>query len=218
MGGDVVELARRFVNAKASRPAGVYGPLLIRLLAAFERYLRSLVVQSVNQRASRALTYDDLSATLARRNLILTARVLLAADTPLDHLKLDVDSLICNLASCKRGSSSYRLNADAFSATVTGSAPPIIERAMQQVDVSNLWDGLGASPPLAKLLQTRGARATGARAYERLRELCRWRNQLAHGGDDEIALTEVQLRDAIDFVGLFSAALDATVAKRLGGS
>ena len=213
--GPVLQLVKQFMSARSSRPEGVYGALLVRLLAAFERYLRMLIIQSVEQRVSGVRTYDELPAKLSNRNLVLTGRVLAAIDAPRDHLTLDIDSLVANLASCKRGSDSFRLNAQAFSATITGASPAVIEKALQNVDVTGCWDGVGANTSLAKLLETKGARATGNRACERLKELWRWRNHLAHGGDEEIALSELQLSEAIDFVALFSAVLDSTVKKQL---
>ncbi len=213
--GEVLELVKQFMRAKSSRPEGVYGPLLIRLFAAFERYLRMLIIQSVEERASGVRTYDELPEMLSNRNLVLTGRVLAAIDAPRDYLTLNIESLIANLASCKRGSDSFRLNAQAFSATVTGASPGVIEKALENVDVAGWWDGVGGNSSLAKLLGTKGARATGDRARARLKELWRWRNHLAHGGDEEITVTESQLREAIDFVDCFSAALDSAVSKQL---
>ncbi|MBI3670361.1 MAG: hypothetical protein HY237_11340, partial [Acidobacteria bacterium] len=111
--GEVLELVKQFMRAKSSRPEGVYGPLLIRLFAAFERYLRMLIIQSVEERASGVRTYDELPEMLSNRNLVLTGRVLAAIDAPRDYLTLNIESLIANLASCKRGSDSFRLNAQA---------------------------------------------------------------------------------------------------------
>src|SRR5437773_5181308 len=54
--GDELHLVKQFMNAKSSRPEGLYGPLLIRLLAAFERYLRMLMIQAVEQRAAEVHT------------------------------------------------------------------------------------------------------------------------------------------------------------------
>ncbi len=213
--GDVLELVRQFMGVKSSRPEGVYGPLLIRLFATFERYLRMLIIQSVEERASGVRTYDELPENLRNRNLVLTGRVLAAIDAPRDHLTLDIESLIANLASCKRASHSFRLNARAFSATVTGASPVVIEKALENVAVAGWWDAVGGNKALVKLLGTRGARATGDRARARLKELWRWRNHLAHGGDEEITVTESQLCEAIDFVDCFSAALDSTVKKQL---
>lgn len=213
--GEVLELVNQFMRAKSNHPEGIYGPLLVRLLAGFERYLRLLIIQSVEHHTSEATIYDDLSETLRKRNLILTGRIFASIEEPRDHLALDIESLISNLASCKLGSNKFRLNAQAFSAAVTGTSPSVIEKALRYVDVSDWWDGVGRNAALARLLQTKGPRATGIRASERLKELCRWRNDIAHGGDEEIALTESQLREAIDFVDSFSAALDTIVNESL---
>lgn len=203
---DVVTLVKQFMELKSSRPEGVYGPLLVRLMALLERYLRSSVAQKVRL-VSGARTYDDLASTLGNRNLMLTGRVLAAVNEPRDYLSFDIESLIENLASCRLGNASFRLNPEVFSATVTGLSPTIIDRALGYVDVKDWKDKLGANKELARLLGTKGARATGERACERLKELWRWRNHLAHGGDEEIALTEQQLQEAIDFVLQFGRAL-----------
>jgi hypothetical protein len=212
-----VQLVRQFMEGKLSRPEGLYGPLLIRLLAALERYLRLLIIYSVEHRTSEAQFFDDLPKGLCNRNVVLTGRVLAAIENPRDHLPMDTESLVANLASCRRGSKAFRLNSQAFSATVTGAGPSIVERALETVDVSDWWDAVGADPSLAELLGTKGARATGGRARERLKEIWRWRNHLAHGGDEETAVSESQLRDAVEFVSRFGGALDLVVKKRLKG-
>ena len=43
---DDLALVRRFMDAQSDRPEGIYGALLVRLLAAFERYIRQLVAQN----------------------------------------------------------------------------------------------------------------------------------------------------------------------------
>jgi hypothetical protein len=213
--GEVVDLATRFMNAQFSRPEGVYGPLLVRLVAAFERYLRKLVTESVEYRASRARTLGDLPSHLVTRNLALTGRLLSAVEAPRDHLTLDIGALVSNLASCTPGSSSFRLNAQAFSAVVSGVSPEVVEKCLANVGVPGCWDGVGASAALEKQLGTQGVRPTGDRARERLKEICRWRNNLAHGGDEEVSLLEPELGEAIDFVACFSDALDKAVKKHL---
>jgi hypothetical protein len=213
---DVVELARSFMNSKSWRPEGVYGPLLVRLVAEFERYIRMLIAESVQKSVAGVAKYDDLPEHIARRNIALTGKLLAAIEAPRDHLTFEIDSLIANLASCKRGSGSFRLNELAFSAIITGVSPDLVEKALQNVGVAgNLWDGAGLSVALEKQLGTNGPRETGTRARERLKEICRWRNSLAHGGDEDIALSESDLVEAIDFVTCLSGALDQAVRKQL---
>lgn len=209
-----VQLAQRFMNAKEARPEGIYGPLLIRLMASFERYLRLLIVESLEHHASTAKTFDELPRKLTNRNLILTGRILANLETPRDYLSFNVEELIANLASCKAGSSSFKLNPHAFSASVIGVNPAAIDKALESIEVDGCWDTIGSDAKLEALLGTKGARTTGSQSAERLKELSRWRNHLAHGGD-EITVNEVQLRDAIDFVWSFTTSLDAAVKKQL---
>ena len=213
--GEVLSIIRDFMNSKAVRAEGVYGSLFVALMASFERYIRLLIIHAVELLSAKAKTYDELPPQLARRNLVLTGRVLAASDAPRDYLTLDIHSLISNLASCKSGNAAFRLNAKAFCTTVTGSGPAVIEEALKLVGVQEFWDEVGSETKLAELLGSTGPRETGSRARERLKDLCRWRNQLAHGGDEEIALSESQIREAIDFVLLFGSGLSKAVNKHL---
>jgi len=209
--GEETELAKRFINSRPSSAEAVYGPLLIRLLASLERYMRSTIAHIVDEKAANAASYDSVAGTLGYRNLVLTGRLLSTLDTPRDYLTFDVEQLVENLASCKRGSGRFKLNAIAFSSALAGVNPSVLEKAFDNLDISGWWDRIGAEAKVMALLGTKGARATGDRAKERLKELARWRNHLAHGGDGEIVISESQITDAIEFVGVFSTAFDAVV-------
>jgi hypothetical protein len=211
--GEELELVRRFMNEASTRPEGVYGPLLVRLLATFERFLRMLVVEIVEGRISAASGYDGLPVELKEQNVILTGRALATLASPRDYMTLDIQALIKNLATCVPGSVSFRLNAEAFAATITGASPDVMEKALRYVGIKFSWDDVGRSSDLTVLLGTRGTRETAKRARERLKELWKWRNHLAHAGDEETAVSESQLRDAMAFISLFSAVLDGTVQR-----
>ena len=206
---DVLGLAREFMNAKAVRVEGLFGPLLVRLLAALERYARGLVEEAVNAHSHRARTYEELEAHIRTRHLVLTGNLLASIESPRDYLTFPVESLVANLATCLPGTADYRLNSIAFAAAVFGTGPAALDKALANVGVRDWWDRIGADATLANLLGTKGSRATGLQARERLEELSRWRNQLAHGGDEEIALTEDELRRCVQFVATFTTALDA---------
>lgn len=211
IGGDAIELAQRFMAVRDARVEGILSPLLVRLLAAVERFMRGLIAELIAKRAAAAVRYEQLATDLQHRNIALTGTLLAAIESPRDYPPVQIDSLVANLASCKLGNEQYRLNTEAFVAVVSGVAPGTLEKALENVGVRDWWDRIGSDENFANMLGTTGARATGKRARERLRELWRWRNQLAHGGHDEIALSELQLRECIDFVRVFTARLD-TVA------
>jgi hypothetical protein len=145
---EIVELAQKFMNSKEARPEGIYGPLLVRLMAGFERYLRLLIVEGVEYRTSAAKTFDDLPQKLVNRNLILTGRILANLENSRDYLSFSIEALIVNLASCKVGSNSFKLNPQAFSAAVIGVNPAAIDRALESIDVSGCWDTIGGDPKL----------------------------------------------------------------------
>ena len=214
--GEALDLVKRFISAEPTRPESVYGPLLVRLMANFERYLRQLVSWAVGECATAVKKYDDLSSTLSIRNLVLTGRLLSTLDSPRDYLAIDVELLLENLVSCRRGfDGAVRLNAQAFCAAVAGVSPDNIEKAFENVGVRDWWDTVGANQALVKVLGTKGPRATGGRCRDVLKELSRLRNQLAHGGDAEVVISESQLRDAITFMSTFSKALNAVVVDEI---
>ncbi len=209
IGNEERGIVQSFLRIKESRPEGLYGPLLVRLLAAFERYVRTLIVWTVEHRNGAASAYEDLAQTLTLRNRMLTGKVLASAELP-DHLVFDVPALIENLATCKTGGA-FRLNASVFGFGIAGFSPKHLDMALEHVDISDCWDGLGKNPQLVRILGTKGARATGIGVKDKLKELSRLRNHLAHGGDGAPHISETDLRDSITFIAAFSAALEDLV-------
>jgi hypothetical protein len=215
VGGEVVRLAQNYLNAAASRPENLYAALLVRAIAAFERFCRQLVENATVRTGVRSAQYEDLAKHIRERNVVLTGRLLASLDEPRDHLTFDPTTLAQNLASCTPGSASFRLNAAAFAAVVVSGRPLVLERALRNLDVENWRDAVGGTPGLQRLLATAGARATGHAVYQRLEELCRWRNIIAHAGDSEPVVNEEDLHDAIEFLRALAAALGQVVLARL---
>jgi len=209
MGAEERGIVQSFLRIKESRPEGLYGPLLVRLLAAFERYVRTLIAWAAERRNGAASKYEDLSSTIVNRNRILTGRVLASAELP-DHLVFDIPALIENLATCKVGGS-FRLNTSVFSFGIAGCSPKHLDTAFEHVDIGDCWDSVGRDAQLISILGTKGARATAVGVKDKLKELSRLRNHLAHGGDGAPLVSETDLRDAIRFIAAFSKALEDLV-------
>lgn len=211
MGAEERKIVQSFLKIKESRTEGLYGPLLVRLLAAFERYLRTLIAWTVDQHNSVAGKYEDISPSMAQRNRLLTGRVLALAEVP-DHLMFDISALIENLATCRPGrAGSFRLNSVVFGSGIAGFSPKHLDTALEWIDIDNCWDALGKDTELTTILGTKGARQTGTGAKDKLKELSRVRNRLAHGGDGIPSISESDLREAITFIGTFSKALEDLV-------
>jgi hypothetical protein len=214
-GGDLIDLAQRFISTGENRSENIYGALLLRTLAAFERFARQLLEHGVSRIASRSHTYDQLPQQLRNRNTALTGRLLAGIDEPSDYLPVDYDLLVQNLASCTAGSTSFRLNAVAFVAIIGSGRPSALEKALKAIDIAERWDAVGGNAALQTHLGTRAARATGNAAKARLEELWRVRNVIAHAGEGEGVATDETVRSAIDFVRTFARALNDVVNGRL---
>jgi hypothetical protein len=214
-GGDVVATARSFIEERSSRLDTLLAGVLVRAMAALERYIRQLVEDAVNTAATNAKTYERLSETISQRNMVLTGRVLASSDTPRAHLSFDYEQLIENLASCRAGGTEFRLNGSAFAALVTNASPTVVERALKSVDIEDWLDAVGKDATLKTLCDTKKPRDTAKRIEQRLLELWRWRNQIAHGGDQEAVLSAEVLQKSVDFIRAFAMALDREVYAQL---
>lgn len=210
---ELFELARSFMNIKDIRYEMLYGSLFIRVLADFERFIRRLVENALEEMV-RGATYNEIKEKLGMHNLRLTGRVLASVSEPRDHLKFDYQNLVENLATCKAGTERFKLNAPAFSAAVVGGSPSVIERALKNIDVDNWWDEVGANKKLQVFLGTKKPRDTANLAKQKLTELWRVRNMIAHASDEVVEVSETKFRDCVEFIRAFSAALSSTIMSR----
>ena len=120
---EAVALAQSFLNQKSSNPERILSGILVRLVAAFERFMRQLVEASVQIVADKTKSYESLSQALSLRNLFLTGRVLASASEPRDHISYNYFQLVENLQTCAPGSANVKLNGAAFAAVVTSVSP-----------------------------------------------------------------------------------------------
>lgn len=207
---EVVQLSQSFIKQRV-RVEGLTAGLLVRAMAAFERYLRKIVEEVIDNVAVGK--FDEVPLAIRERNLVLTGRLLAAYGTEKDFQKFNYEEIVDNLASCKMGAGDFRLNATAFSFGVVGSGPDHVERALKNLELEAWWDSVGGTHQMQALLGTRKARETGVKAKEKLKELSRWRNHIAHGGDEEVSLSEELFKEAITFIALFSYWMDAEIKK-----
>lgn len=211
---DLKNLARKFMNSKDVRYEILYGALFIRVLAAFEKFIRQLVESALHVMVE-GTTYDEIAETLRMHNLRLTGRVLASISEPRDHLTFNYENLVENLASCKAGSSTFQLNGPVFSAVVAGGGPAVIEKALKNIDVENWWDDVGRDKKLQAVLGTKKSRDAANLSKEKLRELWRLRNIIAHAGDENIEVSETKLQESVTFIRTFSTALSSAVMERV---
>jgi hypothetical protein len=207
-------LARKFMDSKDVRYAILYEALFVRVLAAFERFIRQLVENALCAKVE-GTTYDEISETLGINNLRLTGRVLASIDEPRDHLTFNYENLVENLVSCKAGSSTFRLNASVFSAAVAGGGPTAIEKALKNINLEHWWDDVGRDKQLQTVLGTRKPREAANLSKEKLRKLWRLRNTIAHAGVKNVEVSKTEFDESLNFIRIFSTALSSAIMDKI---
>jgi hypothetical protein len=211
--GEALECARRFSEIVGCQPAYFCGPMLVRLAASFERYLRLLMHETVELWAKKAGSFDRLPDGLAERNLVLSGRLIAASESPRDYMAIDPIALIENLSTCKTGASQFKLNSNVFTELVYGITPEVIEKSLAAIRIGNWKDIVGADKELQRKLGVSRVPDAKKEMTSRLKRLARWRNNWAHGGDEEVSLTFPELNDELAFLVAFTKALDGAVTK-----
>ena len=215
---DSVVLAERFAQLKDTQAENIYGPLLVRLVAALERYLRGFLQEAVTAWVSKAKTFDRLPRSLINRNIILSGKLMANSDSPRDHISIDIPSLIRNLATCRGSSNDFQINLEAFSTLISGITPEMLESSFRTIKVEEWWNAVCSEPTLVKLAGSKKTTDVTKYAQRRLKDLSRWRNNWAHGGDEEIVLSAMELSNACDFVASFARSFDTTILKRISAA
>jgi len=211
-----IQLLRSFMDEDAGREEEILSALYVRSVAAFERYIRNACSEFVDARAALASAARNLPADLRQRNLILSARLLSTLDQPRDHIKFNPAAIIERLAACEKNSIPYLLNSVSFSSFVQSPTVEAVEKTFANVGLKDLFERLGRSTTLQQLLETKATRATSLRVQERLEEIVRWRNNFAHGGDDERTVTIDKFDSLVKFFRAVASGMDQAVTERLG--
>jgi hypothetical protein len=165
--------------------------------------------------AKKAKTFDKLPEGIGERNLVLSGRYIGSSDSPRDYLAIDPPSLVDNLVTCRAATASYKLNSDVFMDLIHGVTPDVIEKALKAVRITNWENVVGKDSILQSTLGTQRTVDAVKEIAIRLKKLSRWRNNWAHGGDEEVSLTLNELSDEVNFLAAYCRALDSAVSRQV---
>ena len=210
-----VELLRAFLVDDLSREGEILSALYVRSVATFERYLRKVSSEIVEAKAASASTLGALPPDFKLRHLVLSARLLGSMDQPKDYISFNPQIVIERLAACERDALPYQLNTVSFSASLQSPTVEAIERLLATLGIKDIFESIGRSTTLQRLLEKHGTRATGNRVQERLGEIVRWRNNFAHGGDDERTVSLDEFDAVVKFLRAVAIEIDETVDKSI---
>jgi len=211
MENDLRTLVLGFLAQNMPVELEVMNSLLVRSVGCFERYIRAVAAEALSVQAALASTPGDLPDELRKRNLVLSARLLASLDSPKDHVVFDTRAVITNLARCENNQKPYQLNAVAFSSFIQSPSSDAVDKVLSSVGVNQIFESVGRYLPMQEMLNLNDTRTTNKRTVARLTEIIRWRNNLAHAGDDERSIDSDDLGHAIDFLRTLGRGIDEAV-------
>jgi hypothetical protein len=211
---DEVELLRTIMVDDDSREGEILSALVIRAVAAFERFVRRACSEVVEIRAQTATVAGKLPPDLHQRNLVLSARLLGTLDSPKDHISFNPKTIVSNLAICDSDNAQFELNTVAFTAFLESPTVQSVDKSFSNTGLTEVFEELGRFAPLQQFFNTRGTAETRKRTTDKLTDIVRWRNNLAHAGDDERTIDIDQLDKIVEFLRILCRGLDAIANSR----
>ncbi|HUT59031.1 MAG TPA: hypothetical protein VNA25_14375 [Phycisphaerae bacterium] len=203
---DAKKLLRSFMGARCDASTSYEG-LFVRLVGAFEEFMRRIVRDAVVAINDSKATFERIREGLRNRNRNCVGQALTTVFEPVDFHRLDFDRLCRELGTCVPEAEGVTLSADAFGIAVRGIAADRIESAFNLLGAKLDWDKLAESEDLKEALGTRRPRETARAAKERLQTIQSRRNGYAHTGIGGLAISAQDVRAAAAFFSGLAAAL-----------
>lgn len=212
---DSVRAVQAYVDEKAFQPDTTYRGLYIVLYGALEQFARRLIRDAIVLIDATVGGFDDLDERLKIQNVYRTGQALATIGDPPDHMNLDYEELCRRIGTCIKGSSSFCLNADAFSLFYSNLTPARLEDVLNRLGIKANWDVFGGNADLKVLVGRTKTRDAAKAIRRRLSEFTRTRNRLAHNGSAGVIITDVDVEETMEFLKLFSKSLADLVDKEL---
>lgn len=171
--------------------------------AAFERYIRDLIVLVSRVMSMVCTRYSDLPEGVRDNHLRLTLKVAALATERSTYNEPAVASMLSRLLGCLDGSQPYALNDEVFADHPANFRTTVLRDALRRVGVEVAEER--TTPSLSALLDGE-LNGLYARPSSVIDDLAQRRNEAAHGDESEL-LGRPTLRAVIKFVRGYADAL-----------
>lgn len=185
-----ISLANSFIKNEPVQVRPVLNGLFVTVIAAFEEFLRTIIVLAARHKVQTSRTFQGLDRCFINRHMEYTGRLLASVNNPPAHLNIDFYDLCRRLGTCLPGSTNIEINETAFSYVRGITEIEIFFDCIKAIGYSIEFDDFGRDSRLQKLLQTSGTRDTSKELKETLRAVLRNRHRIAHSGQSYAEITE----------------------------
>jgi len=206
------QLINSFLNRKTVREQLIYRALYVSTHAAFEQFVRDLVVTAADYICANIDSYENLWAELQSEHIYRTGQAMATVYQPLEHYDFDYEKLSRNIGTSVGGGGKFTLNSDALALVWGTFTPDNLDKVVNRVTVALNWDSLAKHGELAACFGDGRTRDLAKAVRASLELMVKNRNRIAHSTGIAAEVEEPQLREQIRFVRAFCHAL-ATLMK-----
>ncbi|MGD0660321.1 MAG: HEPN domain-containing protein [Syntrophorhabdales bacterium] len=202
-----VALATSFVRLDPLQFRPVLNGLFVTAVAAFEDFLRSVIIVVARQKVQRSKTFHELGQSFINRHMEYSGRLLATVNSPPAHLSVDYYDLCRRLGTCLPDSKSVEINETALSFIRGVTEIETFVDCINALGYRLQLDDLSRDKELQKLLGTKKARETSKELRNSLREVVQNRHKIAHSGQSYAELTEAVFSSRLDLLELTAVSI-----------
>jgi hypothetical protein len=208
-------MVQGFIQQKDVELGIVYRGFVILLSGNLEQIVRRLLQDAVSALNKTISNYEQLHDSIRLHNTFRSGQALATIAEPIDHFLVDYAKVAQNLATCASGTSSYTLNAEAFTIYVSNTTPKHVIDVFRRIGVSIEWNDLGQVKLLRNAFGKKDTAETARSIESFLFDFIRLRNRIAHTGSGGASVTESEIVFYIGVLRAFGEALAEVVTEKL---
>ncbi|MEH6979107.1 MULTISPECIES: MAE_28990/MAE_18760 family HEPN-like nuclease [Bacillus] len=181
-----------------------YNTIIISMYGYFEAFIEELIKAYISNLSETVSDFKKMPLKIQENHSALSAILIQNLTLPKYQNITTADKIIINAHSCVVGNGNYSINLDAYTYHTSNFRQGSIDEFFYKIGINQVSSLILRHPGFEKYLVEN--EISKAIAFGRIDDLAERRNQVAHGGQNELLSLEILL-DYINFFELYGKTL-----------
>ena len=215
--GDTSEtrFAQSFIKSELVQSRPVLNGLLVTVVAAFEEFLRTVIVSAARMRVTKSRKFQDLGESFINRHIEYSGRLLATVHSPPAHISVNYFDICRRLGTCIPDSTAIEINDTALGFIRSVTDIDTFLDCIKGIGYKISLDDMGRDRNLQGFLKTSGTRETSKELKRALNDVVLNRHKIAHSGQSYAEITEDILFEHMKVLELTATAIIHHLTKQL---